>query len=245
MMLESREGEAVALPLDRSRRVSIRPMQNCSNSMRPTATATWSPSSGSSASRHRAGAGREVTPSPQEIAAYYKANQATYGSKETRSISQVVVPDQATANGIAARAKGGRRSPRPLRRRVPTRPSRRCRTRPGRLISSVAGDKAAAAVFSAPNGAVVGPLQTDFGWVVVKIDGVRRRAANRLPRHAGDHGQADRRQAEECDRGCRRQDPECGRRGQQFRRGGRGCEASRYEHAANLRRRVLEGRPEL
>src|SRR5206468_3386655 len=45
--------------------------------------------------------------SDQEIAAYYNANKAAYAAKETRNITQVVAQDRATANAIAARAKGG------------------------------------------------------------------------------------------------------------------------------------------
>ena len=39
--------------------------------------------------------------------------------------------------------------------------------------ASVAGDKTAAAVFGAAQGDVVGPVQSDFGWVVVKVDSVK------------------------------------------------------------------------
>ncbi len=39
--------------------------------------------------------------------------------------------------------------------------------------ASVAGAKAAAAVFAAPSGTVVGPVQTDFGWAVAKVDSVK------------------------------------------------------------------------
>jgi peptidyl-prolyl cis-trans isomerase D len=39
--------------------------------------------------------------------------------------------------------------------------------------ANVAGDKAAAAVFAASSGAVVGPLQSDFGWIVAKVEGTK------------------------------------------------------------------------
>jgi peptidyl-prolyl cis-trans isomerase D len=48
-----------------------------------------------------------VTATDQEVAAYYNANKATYAPSDTRSLSQVVVQDQATANAIAQRAKSG------------------------------------------------------------------------------------------------------------------------------------------
>jgi peptidyl-prolyl cis-trans isomerase D len=37
----------------------------------------------------------------------------------------------------------------------------------------VAGEKAATAVFAAAAGSIVGPVQSEFGWVVVKIDSVK------------------------------------------------------------------------
>jgi peptidyl-prolyl cis-trans isomerase D len=48
-----------------------------------------------------------VTATDQEVGAYYNANKATYAPSDTRSLSQVVVQDQATANAIAQRAKSG------------------------------------------------------------------------------------------------------------------------------------------
>src|SRR5207248_9292750 len=48
-----------------------------------------------------------VTASDQEITAYYNANKATYAPSDTRSLTQVVVPDQPTAAAIAQRAKAG------------------------------------------------------------------------------------------------------------------------------------------
>ena len=114
-----------------------------------------------------------VAPSDQEITAYYNANKATYGTRETRTIAQAVVPDQATANGIAARAKGGATlaaaaAPAGANAAVTTLSDQ---TRDA--YSSVAGDKAAAAAFGAASGTVVGPIQSDFGWVVAKVEGVK------------------------------------------------------------------------
>ena len=108
MMLESRQGEGVAIPLEpfkaglsptdaqvqqfyaANRNRYIVPEQ------RALRFATVGPDQVAN-----------VTASDQEIAAYYNANQATYGTRETRNLSQAVVPDQATANAIAARAKAG------------------------------------------------------------------------------------------------------------------------------------------
>jgi peptidyl-prolyl cis-trans isomerase D len=118
--------------------------------------------------------------SEQEIADYYNKNQATYGARETRSVSQVVVPDQGTANAIAARAKGGAAlaaaaAPAGANAAVTTLADQ---TRDA--YAGVAGDKAAAAVFSAPSGTIVGPLQSDFGWVVAKVDSVKSQGGKTL-----------------------------------------------------------------
>src|SRR5439155_11487513 len=48
-----------------------------------------------------------VAASDQEVAAYYNANKATYAPSDTRSLTQVIVPDQPTAAAIAQRAKAG------------------------------------------------------------------------------------------------------------------------------------------
>ncbi len=112
----------------------------------------------------------------QEIAAYYNANQATYGTKETRNLSQAVVSDQATANAIASRAKGGASLAAAGGNAAVT--SLQGQTR--QAYSSVAGDKVAAAAFAAPSGTVVGPIQSDFGWVVVKVDSVKTEGGKSL-----------------------------------------------------------------
>src|SRR4051794_18849024 len=114
-----------------------------------------------------------VTASDQEIATYYNQNKATYAPSDTRSLSQVVVPDQATANAIAQRAKGGATlaaaaAPAGSNAAVTALPDQS-----REAYAGVAGDKAAAAVFAAAAGAVVGPIQSDFGWVVVKVDAIK------------------------------------------------------------------------
>jgi peptidyl-prolyl cis-trans isomerase D len=113
-------------------------------------------------------------PTEQEIEAYYKANQATYAAKETRNLTQVVVPDQATANAIAARAKGGQAlaaaaAPAGAKAAVSS-PQDQSKD----AFASAAGAAAANAVFAAPSGAVVGPIQSDFGWVVAKVESVKQ-----------------------------------------------------------------------
>ena len=64
--------------------------------------------------------------------------------------------------------------------------------------AGVAGDAAAAPVFSATTGAVVGPVKTDFGWAVVKVDSVKAGGGKTLEQARAEIGSkitADKRKA--------------------------------------------------
>ena len=114
-----------------------------------------------------------LSASDQEITAYYNQNKATYAPSDTRSLSQVVVQDQSTANAIAQRAKAGQSL---AAAAAPVGANAAVSSLPNQsrgAYAGVAGDKAAEAVFAAPSGAVVGPLKSDFGWAVVKIESVK------------------------------------------------------------------------
>lgn len=114
-----------------------------------------------------------ATPSEAEIAAYYKANQATYAGSETRVISQAVVQDKKAADAIAARARSGAAfaaaaAPAGLSAEdISVGPQTRAE------FSGLAGDSVASAAFAAAKGAIVGPLRSDLGWHVIKIDDIR------------------------------------------------------------------------
>jgi peptidyl-prolyl cis-trans isomerase D len=118
--------------------------------------------------------------SDQEIEAYYKSQQATYGSKQTRTLSQAVVPDQKTAAEIAARARGGAAmaaaaAPAGAKAAVT---SLADQTR--EAYAGIAGNQAAATAFAGPVGTVIGPVKSDFGWVVAKVDSVKTEGGKSL-----------------------------------------------------------------
>jgi peptidyl-prolyl cis-trans isomerase D len=127
-----------------------------------------------------------ATPTEAEIAAYYKANQATYGGAETRVISQAVVQTQAVANGIAQRARGGAAfaaaaAPAGLSAEdVSVGPQTRAE------FGSLAGDAVANAAFAAAKGGIVGPVKSDLGWHVIKIDDVRAASGKSLAQSRGE-----------------------------------------------------------
>jgi peptidyl-prolyl cis-trans isomerase D len=178
MLLEGREGEAAALPLEPFRaglKATDADLQRYYNANRNRYTVPEQRTVRITKIGPELVGG--LSASDKEIADYYNANQATYGTKETRSLSQAVVPDQRTANAIAARAKSGA----PLAAAAGANVAVTTLNDQSRqAYSSVAGDKAATAVFSAAPGSVVGPLQSDFGWVVVKVEGVKSQGGKTL-----------------------------------------------------------------
>lgn len=121
-----------------------------------------------------------VAPSEAEIAAYYNANRTTYAGREIRVLSQAVVPTREAANAIAARARGGANfvaaaAPAGLSAEdISVGPQTR------QQYASLAGDKLAEAAFAAARGAIVGPLQSDLGWHVVRVDEIRGEAGRTL-----------------------------------------------------------------
>lgn len=127
-----------------------------------------------------------AAPTDAEIAAYYRANQARYGGAETRVLSQAVVQDKAVADSIASRARGGAAfaaaaAPAGLSAEdVSVGPQSRAD------FASLAGDNIAAAAFAAANGAIVGPIRSDLGWHVIRVDEVRAAAGRSLEQARGE-----------------------------------------------------------
>jgi peptidyl-prolyl cis-trans isomerase D len=114
-----------------------------------------------------------ATPSEAEIAAYYKANQATYAGSETRVISQAVVQDKKAADAIAARARSGTAFAAAAAPAGLAAADVSLGAQSRAQFAEIAGDPVANAAFSAAKGAVIGPVRSDLGWHVVKIEDVR------------------------------------------------------------------------
>ena len=117
-----------------------------------------------------------VTATDKEIADYYRANQATYGAKSQRVISQVVLPSQQAAAQLAAKLRSGQSfvdAARPLgysAADISVGPQ----TLPD--FARLTSNQVAAAAFAtnAGAGAVVGPVRSNLGWHVIKIDGIEQ-----------------------------------------------------------------------
>jgi peptidyl-prolyl cis-trans isomerase D len=114
-----------------------------------------------------------ATATDQEVSAYYEANKATYAPSDTRTLSQVVVQDQAAANAIAQRAKGGATLAAAAAPAGSSAAVTSLKDQTRQAYAGVGGERAATAVFGAAPGSIVGPLRSDFGWVVVKVESVK------------------------------------------------------------------------
>jgi len=120
-----------------------------------------------------------VTATDQEIAAEYNRNRAAYAPKSVRVLSQVVTPNRAVADAVAAAAKaGGNLQAAAQGKGDAAYSSLGEQTR--EQLGSLAGAKVAGTVFAAAKGAIVGPVQSDFGWHVVKVEDVREQPGKSL-----------------------------------------------------------------
>ena len=121
-----------------------------------------------------------LTASDKEIADYYNANQATYGGKAKRVISQAVVPTKPAADALVARARGGTSfvdAVKPLglsAADISVGPQTR------EEFTKLTSDAVSAAAFTAATGAVVGPIHSDLGWHVIKIDAIQNDSGRSL-----------------------------------------------------------------
>ncbi|HXH17104.1 MAG TPA: SurA N-terminal domain-containing protein [Sphingomonas sp.] len=126
----------------------------------------------------------QAVPTDAEIAKSYQQDSARYAATEKRTISQVVVADQAGATALAAKVKGGASLADAARAA-----GLEASTQTGVEKAAYAGTSSpqvADAVFAAANGAVIGPVRTQLGWVVAKVDKVETVAARSLAQVRGE-----------------------------------------------------------
>jgi peptidyl-prolyl cis-trans isomerase D len=113
-----------------------------------------------------------------EIAEVYKANAAQFTASETRRFAQVVAPDQATANAIAAKVRGGASLTTAAQAAGLSAGTTSDLTQSAYAATTSAA--AAKTAFAAKQGDLVGPLQTSLGWAVARVENVTARPARSL-----------------------------------------------------------------
>ncbi len=121
----------------------------------------------------RADAVSRVSIPEADIKKYYDERKAVYGGIEQRELSQVVVQDQAVAQRIAQRAKAGEAFTSVASQLGGYAPSDLAL---GVLnqerMTETTNAEIARAAFAAPTGGIVGPVRSDFGWHVVRVDSI-------------------------------------------------------------------------
>ena len=115
-----------------------------------------------------------VAASEQEIAAYYRANKSQYGGKSTRVLSQAIVQSESQGRALAQSARAGGS------------PGTSLGAKTREELAAIAGDAVAAAAFRARQGEVVGPIRSDLGWHVIKVDEVRDQPGRPLSAVSGE-----------------------------------------------------------
>jgi len=114
-----------------------------------------------------------VSISDADIKRYYDEHLANYGGVEQRRLSQVVVQDQAVAQRIAARAKAGE-SFAAVANQLAGYGAEDIAlgTLPQARLAETTNAEIARAAFSQPAGSIVGPVRSDFGWHVLRVDAI-------------------------------------------------------------------------
>lgn len=116
-----------------------------------------------------------AVPSEAEIAKAYKDRSAQYAGKETRILTQVIVPDQAKASSIAAKVKAG--SSIEAAAKAAGSEATTLSEQDKAAFSGLSSAAVADAAFAAAQGAVTAPGKSGLGWHVVRVDKINKTAA--------------------------------------------------------------------
>lgn len=119
-----------------------------------------------------------------EIAEAYRKDSAKYSATTRRTLAQVVVADQAAANTLAAKVKGGT-----ALTAVATAAGLKAATIDNAekgAFARLTSDAIANAAFAAAQGGVVGPLKSPLGWHIVRVEKIEQVAGKSLDQVRGE-----------------------------------------------------------
>lgn len=112
--------------------------------------------------------------SDADIQAFYNANTATYGPKETRTLSQVVLPDQRAAQAFAAKLAAGKTFAQAATEAGFSAADTALGAQTRADVARLASPAVANAAFAAASGATIPPVQSPLGWHIVRVDAINR-----------------------------------------------------------------------
>lgn len=117
-------------------------------------------------------------PTDAEIAQTYAAKRAKYAARETRDLSQVIVIDQAGANAIAQRVRGG--ATMAAAAEAAGLEATTLNDTEKAALATQSSQAVADAAFAAAEGAVAGPVRSPLGWHVLRVEDTAQIAGRTL-----------------------------------------------------------------
>jgi len=114
----------------------------------------------------------KAVPTDAEIKKIFDTNPDKYAARETRDLSQVVLPDEAKAKAFKASVSGGKSFAEAAQAAGFSAADTAVGVKTQAQFAQQAGAAVATAAFAAPQGAATDPVKSDFGWVVVKVNAV-------------------------------------------------------------------------
>lgn len=122
--------------------------------------------------RESLGAAGQATPA--EIEAFYRDHQDRYGPTETRTVSQVVLPNKAAADAFAAKLAGGATFAAAAQQAGFSAADTTIGVQTKAQLTSLASAAVADAAFAAAERGATAPVQSPFGWHIVRVDKINR-----------------------------------------------------------------------
>jgi peptidyl-prolyl cis-trans isomerase D len=119
-------------------------------------------------------------PTDAQIAAVYRNSPRSYGARETRTLQSIVLPTQQAADAFAARVRGGTAFVAAAQQAGFAATDVTFADQRRDQFAGVTNAQVAAAAFGAAQGAVVGPIRSELGFHVVRVDHVTTVAARPL-----------------------------------------------------------------
>jgi hypothetical protein len=114
-----------------------------------------------------------VSVPPSEVRAYYARNRDRYRIDETRRVRHILLADAPTARHVAARLRDGARFGSMAGRHSLDATSREACGDLGDVGRGALPASFETAIFAASIGTIIGPIETEHGWHVARVDSTR------------------------------------------------------------------------
>jgi peptidyl-prolyl cis-trans isomerase D len=119
----------------------------------------------------------KAVPTDAEIKQVYDSTPDKYAARETRDLSQIVLPDEAKAKAFKASVAGGKSFADAAQAAGFTAADTAVGVKTQAQYAAQGSAPLAAAAFALPQGGVSDPVKSEFGWTIVKVNAVNHVAA--------------------------------------------------------------------